>query len=86
MVGSPERQTMYARTSKTLRTTKTLKTIKTRKTLKSGRSINSGPSHKRIHDVPKLRQLPSLEGKHYNLIHHNLGDRPPPIYNNLLEG
>lgn len=57
--------------------------------MKSGKSLNSGLSHKRLQEMPKLKHLPSMsgsQGKHYNLIHHNLGDRPPPIYNNLLEG
>lgn len=77
----------YARTVKTFKTMKTVRTKKTIKSLKSGKSLNSGLSHKKIHDLHKLRHLPvSSIGPHFNLIHYNIGDKPPQIYNNLLEG
>jgi hypothetical protein len=77
--------------NKTMKTLKTLRTKKTIRSLKSGKTINSGVSHKRVHDVHRLRQLPlppsaATPYSHFNLIHNNIGDRPTEICNNMLEG
>ena len=77
--------------NKTIKTIKTLKTKKTIKSFKSGKSLNSIRSHKKLQDGHRLRQLPlppstNTPYSHFNLIHNNIGDRPPPICNNMLEG
>ena len=81
----------YLTYNKTYKTLKTLKTKKTIKSLKSGKSINSWKSHKRLQQLHRMRQLPLPPNiitsyNHFNLIHNNIGDRPPQICNNMLEG